>query len=397
MPFREAVHAVPFRLICLLVLGHIAFAGNRFTLTLQAVALQASPFAIGLLMSLLMVVPMVLSIHMGRWADRLGFARPAAAGLAALALGSLIAGVLRTMPALYGASVLIGTGYTLAQVAVQNAVGQLTPARQLTHSFSVLAIGFSISGMSGPLVAGFAIDHLGYAAAFLTMLAFAAASFGLLWPFLRAGALAPGGGRLAATPGPVLDLLQHPPLRAVLVVSGMLTMAWDMFQFLAPLHGARAGLSATLTGTLMGAFGAGTFAIRLLLPLIHARMSEWRIMSWALFVAAVCYTVFPLAGTFPLMLAAAFAMGMSVGCGTPMAMSLLHLTAPPSRAGEAVGMRTSIVSASQTFFPLVFGALGSAVGVGAVFWAGATVLASGGAFARKRSAFAVEPGHSARR
>lgn len=380
---------MPFRLICLLVLGHVAFAGNRFTLTLQAVVLQASPFAIGLLMSLLMVVPMVLSIHMGRWADRLGFARPAAAGLTALALGSLIAGVLRSMPALYVASVLIGTGYTLAHVAVQNAVGQLTPARQLTHSFSVLAMGFSISGMSGPLVAGFVIDHLGYTAAFLAMLAFAAVALGMLWPFLRQRAGAPAAG-LTAAPGPVLDLLRHPPLRAVLIVSGMLTMAWDMFQFLAPLHGARAGLSATLTGTLMGAFGAGTFAIRLLLPLIHARMSEWRIMSWALFVAAVCYTVFPLAGTFPLMIGAAFAMGLSVGCGTPMAMSLLHLTAPPSRAGEAVGVRTSIVSASQTFFPLVFGALGSAVGVGAVFWAGATVLASGGAFARKRSGLAVE-------
>lgn len=384
MPFREAVHAVPFRLICLLVLGHIAFAGNRFTLTLQAVALHASPFAIGLLMSLLMVVPMVLSIHMGRWADRLGFARPAAAGLAAVVLGSLVAGVLRSMPALYVASVLIGTGYTLTHVAVQNAVGQLTPARQLTHSFSVLAMGFSISGMSGPLVAGLVIDQFGYAAAFLGMLAFAAGALGLLWPFLRGAAPARAAGPPEA-PGPVLDLLRHPPLRAVLVVSGLLTMAWDMFQFLAPLQGARAGLSATLTGTLMGAFGAGTFAIRLFLPLIHARMSEWRILSWALFLAAVCYTVFPLAGTFELMLAAAFAMGMSVGCGTPMAMSLLHLTAPPSRAGEAVGVRTSIVSASQTLFPLVFGALGSAVGVGAVFWAGATVLASGGAFARKRS------------
>ncbi len=389
MPFREAVHAVPFRLICLLVLGHVAFAGNRFTLTLQAVALHASPFAIGLLMSLLMVVPMVLSIHMGRWADRLGFARPAAAGLAAVALGSLVAGALRSMPALYVASVLIGTGYTLAHVAVQNAVGQLTPARQLTHSFSVLAMGFSISGMSGPLVAGLVIDQFGYTAAFLGMLAFAAVSLGMLWPYLRQAAPASDAG-VRAAPGPVLDLLRHPPLRAVLVVSGMLTMAWDMFQFLAPLHGARAGLSATLTGTLMGAFGAGTFAIRLLLPLIHARMSEWRIMSWALFVAAVCYTVFPLASTFPLMIGAAFAMGLSVGCGTPMAMSLLHLTAPPSRAGEAVGVRTSIVSASQTFFPLVFGALGSAVGVGAVFWAGATVLASGGAFARKRSGLAVE-------
>jgi hypothetical protein len=34
VPFREAVRAIPLRLICLLVLGHVAFAGGRFTLTL---------------------------------------------------------------------------------------------------------------------------------------------------------------------------------------------------------------------------------------------------------------------------------------------------------------------------------------------------------------------------
>ena len=50
-------------MIILLVLGHVAFAGDRFTLTLQAVALNASPLSIGILMSLLMVVPMLISIH----------------------------------------------------------------------------------------------------------------------------------------------------------------------------------------------------------------------------------------------------------------------------------------------------------------------------------------------
>jgi MFS family permease len=383
VPFREAVRTVPFRLITLLVLGHVAFAGNRFILTLQAIALKATPLEIGVLMSLLMVVPMVLSIHMGRWADRFGFARPAAVGLAMLALASLLAAVAPRMSALYIASVFIGSGYTLAHVAINNAVGQLAPARHLTRSFSMLALGFSVSGMTGPLIAGFAIDHLGHAAAFLGMLMFCATSLAMLAPLVRLGAPLP-----AATPhakaSNVMSLLRHGPLRAVLIVSGLLSMGWDMFMFLAPLHGARLGLSATSIGLLMGAFGAGTFAIRLLLPVASARMTEWRILSWALLMAALCYLLFPLASTLPLMLAAAFAMGVSVGGGQPMAMTLLHLNAPPSRAGEAVGIRTSIVSASQTFFPLVFGALGAAVGVAAVFWAGATVLASGGAFARQR-------------
>ena len=383
MFFREAVRALPFRLIALLVLGHVAFAGNRFTLTLQAIALKATPLEIGVLMSLLMVVPMVLSIHMGRWADRFGFARPALVGLAMLALASLLAALAPRMAALYVASVFIGSGYTLAHVAINNAVGQMAPARHLTRSFSMLALGFSISGMTGPLIAGFVIDHLGYAAAFLGMLGFCAVSIAMLLPMVRNSAPLAGTETRAASSG-VMGLLRHGPLRAVLVVSGLLSMGWDMFMFLAPLHGARSGLSATSIGLLMGAFGAGTFAIRLALPLASARMTEWRILSWALLMAALCYVLFPLASTLALMLAAAFAMGLSVGGGQPMAMTLLHLTAPPSRAGEAVGIRTSIVSASQTFFPLVFGALGAAVGVAAVFWAGATVLASGGAFARQR-------------
>jgi MFS family permease len=370
-------------LIVLLVLGHVAFAGDRFTLTLQAVALHASPIAIGILISLLMVVPMLLSIHMGRWADRLGYARPAALGLLMLAVGGLLSALAPAMSALYIASVFIGSGYTLAHVAVNNAVGQTAPAQQLTRSFSALAVGFSVSGLTGPMVAGVLIDHLGHGTAFLALVGFVAVSLALLLPLLR------DPGRLSvqvqpSAPPPVMGLLQHEPLRAVLIVSALLSMGWDMFMFLAPLHGVRSGLSATSTGMLMAAFGAGTFAIRLLLPLLLPRMSEWRTLSWALFVTALCYSVFPLAATLPLMLIAAFAMGLSLGCGQPMAMSLLHLAAPPSRAGEAVGMRTSIVSASQTLFPLLFGALGSAIGVGAVFWAGATVLASGGAFARRR-------------
>ena len=383
MPTRDAVPAVPFRLIILLVLGHVAFAGDRFTLTLQAVALKASPLAIGILMSLLMVVPMLLSIQMGRWADRLGYARPAALGLGLLAAAGLLAGLVPSMPALCAASVFIGSGYTLAHVAINNAVGQMAPARHLTRSFSTLALGFSVSGLTGPMVAGVVIDHFGHTAAFFALLGFVLLALALLLPLAREPEPLPARAALAE-PASVVGLLRHAPLRAVLIVSGLLSMGWDMFMFLAPLHGVRSGLSATSTGLLMGAFGAGTFAIRLLLPLLNARMTEWRTLSWALFVTALCYVIFPLAATLPLMLTAAFAMGLSLGCGQPMAMSLLHLTAPPSRAGEAVGMRTSIVSASQTLFPLLFGALGSALGVAAVFWAGATVLASGGAFARRR-------------
>ena len=51
-----------------------------------------------------------------------------------------------------------------------------------------------------------------------------------------------------------------------LVVSGLLAMAWDLFNFAVPIYGSRAHLTASTIGAILGAFSVGTFAVRLLLP-----------------------------------------------------------------------------------------------------------------------------------
>lgn len=379
MALREIGSSVPLRLIGLLVLGHVAFAAGRFTLTLQAVSLNASPLAIGLVMGLLMVVPMFLAVQTGRWSDRIGHRKPAMAGLGMAATGALLAAWWPSIPALCVASMLVGSGYMLAHVAVNNAIGQQAPHDGLTRAFSVLAMGFSLSGVVGPLVSGVAIDQLGHGAAFLGA---AACSLGALYILASAPPLAaPLRPAAQQASHSVADLLRHRPLRAVFVVSGLLSMGWDLFAFLVPLHGARSGLSATAIGSVMGAFGVGTFVVRIFLPHLAAGLGQWRTLRWAMFITAGGYLLFPMATSLPAMLLAAFALGIALGCGQPMAMGLLHVTAPPGRAGEAVGVRSTITSASQTLLPLVFGALGSAMGVGVVFWIGAALLAGGGAYA----------------
>lgn len=58
-------------------------------------------------------------------------------------------------------------------------------------------------------------------------------------------------------------------------------------------------------------------------------------------------------------------------------MSLLHHSAPAGRSGEVMGVRTVIVSISQMALPLVFDALGAALGTGPVFLAVAAAMGSG--------------------
>jgi hypothetical protein len=51
--------------------------------------------------------------------------------------------------------------------------------------------------------------------------------------------------------------------------------------------------------------------------------------------------------------------------------------------GEAVGVRMAVINASTFAVPLMFGAIGSSVGIGPVFWLVGAGLAGGGFFARR--------------
>ncbi len=374
---------LPLGLIVALGIGHAAFSGNRFTITLHAVALHASPLAIGTLLGLVMIVPMLAAVKIGRWSDRIGYVPFAAGGLALLLAGGLLVAASPSMPSLYVASVFTGTGYMSAHVAINLAIGRASTPERRTDAFSAMAVAFSVSGLTGPMLAGVVIDHAGHRWAFLTLCAFALASMALLRRAASRYRLASTGDGAQVRPR-LADLLAHRPLRAVFLVSGLLSMGWDLFTFLAPLQGVRAGLSATSTGVLMGAFGVGTFAIRLLLPRISRGAGEWATMAGALFVTALGYLAFPLLSDFGPLLLASFLLGMSLGCGQPVSMALVHSHSPEDRIGEAVGVRSTITSASQTFLPMLFGALGSAVGMISVFWAVSVLLAAGGAFAIRR-------------
>ena len=75
-----------------------------------------------------------------------------------------------------------------------------------------------------------------------------------------------------------------------------------------------------------------------------------------------------------------------------MLMSLLYGLAPPGRGGEAVGIRSTLLTGSQTFIPLSFGALGGALGMAPVFWMMAACLAGTVYYVRIRPKQRRDPG-----
>ena len=144
-----------------------------------------------------------------------------------------------------------------------------------------------------------------------------------------------------------MDLLRIAPLRAVFVVSGLLSMGWDLFNFMVPLQGARIGLSASTIGIIMGSFGVATFVVRVAMPWIARNFSEWQTLTGAFVITTVVYLLFPLFSAVPVLIGLAFVLGLGLGACQPMVMSLIHTASPAGRSGESVGVRTTVMNASH--------------------------------------------------
>ncbi len=372
-----------WQLIGLTILAHSVFNGSRMLVSLYAIHLHATPFTVGALMSFYALLPMLFAVSAGRLVDRIGARWPMFGASVSIALGTLLPFVWPRLEILYAASTLIGTGFMVFHVAVNQVVGALGRSEDRAADFAWLALGFSVSGTLGPLLTGFAIDAIGHARTFLLLFVFPLPPLLILW--LNRPALPRARERKAeAGERRVMDLLRSSELRRVFIASGLLSMAWDLYTFVIPIYGSRIGLSASTIGVIMGTFAIATFAVRLVMPLLVRRVKEWHTVTAALLIAAGSYSLFPFFASVPLLMTLSFVLGIGLGCSQPMVMALLYNTSPPGRQGEAVGVRTTVMNASHTVLPLAFGALGAALGMGPVFWSMAGLLAAGGYFINRR-------------
>lgn len=374
----------PLHLVALLtVLLHLAFAGARVTLSLFALHLGASAATVGILVSLLALVPMFYAVKWGRYVDRVGVRGPMCAGVVAMLAALVLAWSVPRMEALFVVSTLAGCGFSIFHIAVHQAAGLIGRPQERARNFSVLALAFSTSGVLGPMLAGFSIDWIGHRHTFLLLATALVATLAVMWwrPIdvpRHTTALKPGEQRKLA------DLVRIPALRRVFVASAVLSMGWDLFSFVMPIHGSRIGLSATAIGLVLGCFGAAVFVVRLVLPAIVHRVDEWKMLIGAMLVTGFALALVPLVNDPALLMALAFLLGLGLGGAQPMVMALLYNTAPAGRGAEAVGVRTLLLNVSQTGIPLMFGAVGAALGMSPVFITMGIALAAGGWYAARR-------------
>jgi MFS family permease len=362
---------------------HACMAGVRLAVPLLALKMGYSPLAVGVLLALFSLMQVVLGLPAGRFVDRHGFRLPVRLAALAAMSGTLMAVFFPSFGVLALAALMTGGATGVAVIAVQRQAGRMAQEPEaLRRLFSWLAIGPAVSNFVGPLGAGLLIDFagrspgdaLGYQVAFGALAAFPLISLWAVGRVVddRASAVAPAPKGQRAW-----DLLRDASFRRLLIVNWCLSSCWDVHTFVVPLLGHERGLSASVIGTLLGAFAVAATAVRLVLPVVAGRLSEWKVITTAMLVTASMFAVYPFLHNPWSMGFCSVVLGVALGSVQPMVMSMLHQITPERRHGEAIGLRLMTINASSVLMPLLFGSAGALVGVGAVFWATGAAVAAG--------------------
>lgn len=373
-----------YHVITMTVFAVIGIKGGRMLSTLYAVELGASPFNAGLLIATYAVFPLLLAVHAGRIADRYGVRLPLLAGSAGMCAGVLLPYFVRGLPAVYAGAALTGAAFIFLQVSTHALTGALGEGAARTRNFSLFSLGMSVTDFLGPVVAGLAIDHLGHRKAYLCLGATSIAAVLVVMYFFRRmprASHAEGGGEARRA----LDLVGIPDLRRILLASGLVMTGIDLFLLYLPLYGHSIGLSATAIGLVMGACAVAGFVVRAALPALVKRLTEERALLYSLFLSAAAFSLIPLFAHAWILGAVSFGLGLGLGLGQPLTLVLTYNFSPAGRAGEALGLRLTVSNLTHVVMPVLFGIMGSVLGLSWVFWITAALLGIGGHFSRKKS------------
>jgi MFS family permease len=193
----------------------------------------------------------LLSLPLGRAADRFGRRSLLVAGMLTVAGGSLLIAVSESLVLLIGARVIQGMGSAASWISALALVSDTAPPGRRGQRLGVALGATSVGSIAGPALGGVAADVLSYEAPFLIACA------GATGMAVAAALLLPGEVKRARPAAPALAVV----IRSIRAGNGswaaMITLisagVLGVFEVVAPLDlDERLGLSATAIGLLLG-------------------------------------------------------------------------------------------------------------------------------------------------
>ena len=355
-------------------LNNAPLSAVRLVLPMIALDMGAGPVFVGLMASLITIAPMLFSVRFGKWIDRGGAGPPFLCASIMMLLAAPVFFAFPNKVSLLVIACLIGAGSIFSHLSATRAVAASRPQDERTRNIAYLIAAYSFSQFLGPMLAGTTYEHFGHHMALLAIVGFVflavlvlASRRHLFVRELRKPAPALRGGA-------AIRLLLAANLRNKVIVSGTIASSMTLFPLIVSLHSVAVGISPTRAGLLLGAFSAGTLAARASAPIMSRYFGPRELLLLTFVAGGLLLALFPMLQSFGLLSVLSGLLGLNLGFGTPVALSLIYGAAPPDRVNEVVGLNMAVTNFLQTAAPLSLGIVAGSLGIAPMVWAVSLVM-----------------------
>jgi MFS family permease len=366
MLFRMIISVIfLFQLILNMTRPIISLFGNE---------LGASTLEIGYLTAAYAFLPLLLSIHAGKIVDRVGDKLPVLCGFIGIAIGMAFPFLYHSILSLYISQVIVGISHVFIVISLQNLLGNSVPPEKRDYYFSMFSTAVSVGAVFGPVIGGYLTEHLSFQSVFSVSLAVSVLAF-----FLSLLLYSPLQKRIVSNISVLssIGLLKLPMLRKAMISSALALYSRDIFVAYFPLYGTELGISASTIGWILSIQGLMMVAVRFYLTKLTNYIGRDYVLMGSILLAGVSFLLIPFTKYVVLLGLWSACMGAGLGCSQPLSMTTTYNASPKSRTGEVLGLRLAVNRLSQISAPLLFGLVGSSLGLVFVFFLSGAFLVSG--------------------
>jgi MFS family permease len=345
--------------------------------------------AVGVLVALPNVFPVVLAVAAGRWVDRGGPARWLLVGTLGVALGPIALTAVPGVAALAASQLVIGVAQLFATLAAQSLVADVRNGRSTAQNFGWFTTTLSAGRLVGPLLAGLVVDLAGFRAAFAVAAIATAVPVAIAAWLLREGrrareasAVAGGAAGASERAGAAVDVddaerarrqaagptLANVGVQLAVLASAGVFVAVSVRQAFLPVLLTDLGYSATAIGALVSVGSLAAVLVRPAMPWFARVLGgPARALVVAMAAVAVGVGALGLVGSWGAFTALAVVAGFGTGVGLPLSIVTVASHVDPRRRGAALGLRLSLNRAAQLTMPVAMGALLATSGFAVAF------------------------------
>lgn len=348
----------------------------RVLSTYAALGLGHGPWVAGLLTAAFAILPIFLTVLLGRHNDRGGAGTSLVTGAAAILSGCMVLWALPpSLPSLLVATALLGIGQTLILASTQLLISRSSSREHRDAMLGNYMVAVSLGQGLGPMLLG--------------------TGGGFILPVIGAAALA----------GTVILLLRVRPARRVrppdveiplsriaatqrlpwLIVLGSICVAsQDLILAFLPVLGEERGIAPAVIGVLLGLRAAGAMVSRMFFSRLVRRFGRMPVAVASSLAGGTGMMALGL--PLPVWgLAAALALaGFGLGLALTSTVALTLVIAPPAARGTALSLRLTANRIAQFSIPLLAGLVANPLGAAGVLALAGMVL-MGTAFAPSRA------------